>query len=370
MAPSLLYIPDISGFTKFVNDTEVEHGRHVIAELLELIIESDELGLTVSELEGDAVFFYRDGPLPDFSALVAQAKKTFEAFHSHLRMYETHRICDCGACSSAHRLSLKIVAHAGPIELISVHGFQKPYGSDVIVAHRLLKNDIDETEYLLVTDPARGERDEAATDPEWSQVCDGVASLEDLGDVPYCYVPLAPLRATLPDPPPPPQYEKCDRPVVNTILIDRAPEQVFELITNFDHRLSWNKGVTDFEYEPNRVNRVGMPHRCVIGGTLLEFETITNDFGEGRHVYGEILLDNALVDDVASYYIVEAEGAGARLTLEFHYQPKPFPKSLLAPLVRFRIKRVAPRILAAIKEAAEAGDGPAESADRKELVRT
>jgi hypothetical protein len=29
MAPSLLFIPDISGFTKFVNTTEVAHGRHV-----------------------------------------------------------------------------------------------------------------------------------------------------------------------------------------------------------------------------------------------------------------------------------------------------------------------------------------------------
>ena len=64
MAPSLLFIPDISGFTKFVNSTEVAHGRHVIAELLDIIIGADELGLTVSELEGDAVFSYRDGPLP------------------------------------------------------------------------------------------------------------------------------------------------------------------------------------------------------------------------------------------------------------------------------------------------------------------
>ena len=56
MAPSLLFIPDISGFTKFVNNTAAEHGRHIIAELLDLIIESNELSLTVSELEGDAVF--------------------------------------------------------------------------------------------------------------------------------------------------------------------------------------------------------------------------------------------------------------------------------------------------------------------------
>jgi hypothetical protein len=69
MDPSLLFIPDISGFTKFVNDTEVAHGRHVAAELLELIVDSDELGLTLSEVEGDALLFYKLGPVPTFGVL-------------------------------------------------------------------------------------------------------------------------------------------------------------------------------------------------------------------------------------------------------------------------------------------------------------
>ena len=33
---SLLYIPDISGFTEFVHQTEIEHSRHIVSELLEL----------------------------------------------------------------------------------------------------------------------------------------------------------------------------------------------------------------------------------------------------------------------------------------------------------------------------------------------
>ncbi len=59
MTWSLLFIPDITGFTKFVNDTEVAHGHHIVAELLELIIDSDQLGMTVSEVEGDAVLSIR-----------------------------------------------------------------------------------------------------------------------------------------------------------------------------------------------------------------------------------------------------------------------------------------------------------------------
>ena len=43
--PSLIFIPDISGFTEFVNNTEVSHSRHIITELLELIINSNKMGL-------------------------------------------------------------------------------------------------------------------------------------------------------------------------------------------------------------------------------------------------------------------------------------------------------------------------------------
>jgi hypothetical protein len=257
LPPSLLFIPDISGFTKFVSETEVAHGRHVIAELLELIIESDQLGMTVSELEGDAVFFYRDGPLPDFDALMAQAERTFSAFHAHLKVFETRRICDCGACNSVHGLSLKMVAHAGPIDLISVHGFKKPYGSDVIVAHRLLKNDVDETEYLLVTEPALSGVPKEPEAPEWSTIEQGTATIEDLGAVAYRYVPLGPLREFIPEPPPPRVFPKMDRPMVYETHVDLEPAMLFELISNLDLRLRWNHNVDDLRYEPARVNRVG-----------------------------------------------------------------------------------------------------------------
>ena len=57
----LIFIPDISGFTRFVNQTEIEHSRYIIEELLETIINSNQLGLKVSEIEGDAILFYKFG---------------------------------------------------------------------------------------------------------------------------------------------------------------------------------------------------------------------------------------------------------------------------------------------------------------------
>ena len=53
----LLFIPDISGFTRFVNETEIGHSRLIIQELLEILINANQIGLEVSEIEGDAILF-------------------------------------------------------------------------------------------------------------------------------------------------------------------------------------------------------------------------------------------------------------------------------------------------------------------------
>jgi len=49
----LIFIPDISGFTKFVNTVAIEHSRHIIQELPEVIPDSNEMDLQVSEVEGE-----------------------------------------------------------------------------------------------------------------------------------------------------------------------------------------------------------------------------------------------------------------------------------------------------------------------------
>ena len=65
----LLFIPDISGFTRFVNETEIDHSRLIIQELLELLVDSNEIGMEISEIEGDAILFYKYGACPDLQNL-------------------------------------------------------------------------------------------------------------------------------------------------------------------------------------------------------------------------------------------------------------------------------------------------------------
>lgn len=89
----LLFIPDISGFTRFVNETEIDHSRLIIQELLEILINANHLGLEISEIEGDAILFYKFGTPPDLKALYEQVQKMFVEFHRNIVAYERRRYC-------------------------------------------------------------------------------------------------------------------------------------------------------------------------------------------------------------------------------------------------------------------------------------
>src|SRR4029079_7626254 len=109
----LLFIPDISGFTRFINEMEIDHSRLIIQELLEILINANQIGLEISEIEGDAILFYKYGDAPELKDLYAQVEKMFCEFHRHLVAYERRRICQCTACSSAIDLTLKVITHYG-----------------------------------------------------------------------------------------------------------------------------------------------------------------------------------------------------------------------------------------------------------------
>ena len=54
----LIHIADISGYTAFLNESELEHAQDSLQSLLEVLIENTHLPLVISRLEGDAVISY------------------------------------------------------------------------------------------------------------------------------------------------------------------------------------------------------------------------------------------------------------------------------------------------------------------------
>jgi len=60
----LLFIPDISGFTKFVHESEIEHSRFIIQDLLEILINSNQVGLEISDKSKATPYCFIDMGIP------------------------------------------------------------------------------------------------------------------------------------------------------------------------------------------------------------------------------------------------------------------------------------------------------------------
>lgn len=262
---ALLFMPDISGFTQFVNETELNHSQHIVQELLELLIETNEIDLQVQEIEGDAIFFYRIGNKPDLQKILKQVEKMFVAFHQHLQLYEHQRICTCGACKSTVRLTLKIIVHFGEVTGINVKNHKKLFGKDVIVLHRLLKNHLMKTEYVLITDPVM-ETANNANFPAWFTP-EHSNEKYDVGIIEFSFSDLSPLYNKIP-PSKYPVYNSSSKTYVSfqkEDVIDAPMETVFDAMIDLQYDARLIQGTKKMETINNdTVIRVGTKHACLI----------------------------------------------------------------------------------------------------------
>ena len=282
---AIILIPDISGFTGFTRATEIDHAAHIITELLELIVASNETNFTLAEIEGDAVLFYRKGGPLSRARLADQCLRMFANFHQRLRVIERDTVCQCGACQTASNLTLKFIAHFGYIKEIKVAQFVKATGIDMIVAHRLLKNDIDANEYILFTEPccsAVGQEDSGAK-LQWTKSSQTYATI---GNVGYEFATLTDYRAQIPEPQAPPRFvvEKGDDNL--EIVIDAPINAVYQTLVNVDKRPEWLDGVETIDREMTS-ERINMQHNCVFHGLKLINTAVFRDFSEQRARYSE-----------------------------------------------------------------------------------
>jgi hypothetical protein len=144
----LLVLADISGYTAFVSQTEIDHSWEILHELLDSIVRSVAGRLDVSQVEGDAILFISG--LTD-EEVVAAVCDCFVGFHRRLRDMQSVTTCPCNACARIEILKLKFVMHHGNFSRQRLGTVEQLHGTDVIVAHRLLKNKVPSKEYLLVT---------------------------------------------------------------------------------------------------------------------------------------------------------------------------------------------------------------------------
>ncbi len=326
---AILFIPDISGFTEFVHHTDITHSRHIIAELLELLIDANTMNLELAEIEGDALFMYKLENHVDVLTIEKQIEAMYLAFHKHLKRYEYQRICHCGACSSAYNLKIKFVVHYGEIEFIKVKDSKKPYGSHVIQIHRLLKNNVPLEEYAIFTESVLPVNEENQLIAEY-----------DFGTITFTYNPLSHLKEKLPEIEPIPDNVPKHKLFDETQLVKIPALELYEVISNFDYRLLWTKGVDKLEYDKNKVNRAGQKHKCLINkNEEVEQTTITKAVGKNQLVYGESTKNVPFTKRMNNYFILEeTEHDYTKLRVEVFADFKPFGV-LMKPLMKRNIKK-------------------------------
>ena len=151
-----LLIADVSGYTGYVVESPLAYAEDVLADLAEVV--AGRLGrlFRLNKREGDAVFAYALAGELDGATVLDALDDCYTAFHDRLEGIGHATSCSCSACAKLPELDLKFCLHAGEFIRRRAGSGEELTGHDVILVHRLLKNDVARTfgttGYALVTD--------------------------------------------------------------------------------------------------------------------------------------------------------------------------------------------------------------------------
>jgi hypothetical protein len=153
---ALLVIADIGGYTRFmkVHRINLAHAQDIVGRLLEAVIDGAEPALTLAKLEGDAALLYAlegRGGVPSANDVVRSIRREFLKRQARLQV---DRMCSCDGCTQVGALKLKFAVHVGEIAMQKVKSYRELAGMDVILVHRMLKNSVPTSEYMLMTEQA------------------------------------------------------------------------------------------------------------------------------------------------------------------------------------------------------------------------
>ncbi|PZO33683.1 MAG: DUF2652 domain-containing protein [Flavobacteriaceae bacterium] len=176
----ILMIPDISGFSDFVINSELSVGKYITENLIKSIINSNIFGFEISEIEGDAVLFYKYRNLPTFQETLIQIEQTYSEFQKELRRLSKKLALEIP-------LSLKTIVHYGEFTKYRIGKFEKLYGTTVVEAHKMLKNRIAQyPPYALFSDTfVRANFDQPERSMVQYDACEDCKYLPEIGYIHY-----------------------------------------------------------------------------------------------------------------------------------------------------------------------------------------
>lgn len=267
-----MVLADIGGYTAYLKSVELEHSHDILADLLGVVVAALCPPLRLQKLEGDAIFGVSVGEQPpDGAELLAALEATYLAFARRRRTVALSSSCACSACRNTPALELKFCAHFGSFVEHKVAGSDELVGADVILAHRLLKNNVIETHdthgYALVTEACAEALGITSLSPH----------VERYGDIGEVRCGVLDLEAVW----------RADQDSARTLVsrddavllfeadLAAGQEQVWSAITDPAHTRRWRVNVDDVrESSPSSERGVGTVTHCVHGRTTIEQEIV------------------------------------------------------------------------------------------------
>jgi hypothetical protein len=269
-----LVLADISGYTRYLSSSEIERGPAIAADLLEVVVGGLRPVVRLAKLEGDAAFFAGPESGVHGSELLDALEGTYASFRRRIRSLRDSTSCTCAACSLVGDLDLKFFVHHGSWVRHRIAGHEELAGTDVIVAHRLLKGAAGSHVSLrgaaLLTDAAVTA---LGIDPARLELRPFVEMYDELGEVTGQVIDLAERWETA-------RVSRRaaagahERLLDETIGLAVPPAEAWEWLSEPERRAAWDgRAVVEMESVGGR-RGIGTTSQCVVG-RLSTIEEVT-----------------------------------------------------------------------------------------------
>jgi uncharacterized protein DUF2652 len=136
-------LTDISGYTEFLTESELEHAHDILQSLFDVQLEHIKFPLKISGFRGDAIFMYTpETCFVNPQSFIETLENLYIVFSDTLRQMQFNTTCQCQACKNMGKLDLKMCIHYGEYLVQKLGDREELLGADVIVPHRMLKNHV------------------------------------------------------------------------------------------------------------------------------------------------------------------------------------------------------------------------------------
>ncbi len=264
---SFLLIADISGYTGYLTGVELDHAQGILSDLIGAVVSALKPTFRLAKLEGDAAFTYDPVERIDGSLLLDVVERCYFGFRRRRRDVRQATSCECNACARIPDLDLKFVVHHGLVIEQTVAGRKELVGGDVIVVHRLLKNEVQERlgvgPYALFT---QASLDAAGLEPIALGMSRHPETYEHIGEVSAWVLDLE--RRWQEEESRQRVFVTVDEAILD-ISVDVAvpPQLAWEFLTTPGQRMTWQPWVTEVSVKGDRGGRrgPGTANHCMHG---------------------------------------------------------------------------------------------------------